>query len=44
MLGGFQWMSAKTAQSGIASNAPPLAMSAITEDWTPPSRLMTVKE
>ena len=43
MLGGSQRVSAKMAQSGTRSNAPPLAMSAITEDWTPPPRLMTVR-
>ena len=37
-------MSAKMAQSGSWPNAPPLAMRAMTEDWTPPPRLMTVRE
>ena len=43
MLGGSQRVSAKMAQSGMRSNAPSFAMSAMTEDWTPPPRLMTVK-
>ena len=43
MLGGSHLVSAKMAQSGVRSNAPPLAMSAMTEDWTPPPRLMTVR-
>ena len=44
MLGGSHRVSAKMAQSGIRSNAPLLAMSAMTEDWTPPPRLMTVRD
>ena len=43
MLGGSQRVSAKMAQSGMRSNTPSFAMSAMTEDWTPPPRLMTVR-
>lgn len=35
-------MSAKMAQSGTPPNAPSFDMRAMTEDWTPPPRLMTV--
>ena len=43
MLSGSQRVSAKMAQSGMRSNAPSFAMSDMTEDWTSPPRLMTVK-
>ena len=42
VLGGSQWVSAKTASSGTRSKAPRLAMRAMTEDCTLPQRLTTV--
>ena len=42
MLGGSQWVSAKTASSVTRSKAPRPAMRAMTEDCTLPQRLTTV--
>ena len=38
MEGGSPRVSAKMEHSGVLPNAPSLAMSAITEDWTPPAQ------
>ena len=44
MEGGSQRVSANMARSGTESKPPPPAMRAMTEDWTPPPRLMTVRD